>query len=346
MTPLATQLKAEIEASGPISVERYMTACAAHYYATRDPFGDGGDFTTAPEISQMFGELIGAWLADIWQRAGSPERVNLVELGPGRGTLMADLLRAAATLPPFANALSVHFVETSPILRASQSRLVPDATFHDDLAGVTGGVPMLLVANEFFDALPIAQWVGTNDGWKTRVVNCQDDAFVFEDGDTAAIAPPCTVGAIVEHSPAAARIVKSIGERLAKDGGAALIIDYGYAEPATTETLQALAGHKPVHPLDTPGEADLTAHVNFTALATAARAGGAEPSKLTSQGAFLAALGITQRAEMLSRNIDPAKRHLVTSAMRRLIAPQAMGELFKVMALRSPDWPEPAGIAT
>jgi NADH dehydrogenase [ubiquinone] 1 alpha subcomplex assembly factor 7 len=344
VTPLGRQLAAEIAASGPITVERYMAACVQAYYASRDPFGGGGDFITAPEISQMFGELIGAWLADLWLRAGSPP-VRLVELGPGRGTLMADALRAANHAPGFGESAEVHFVETSPALRAAQSERVPQANWHERLEDVPADRPLLLVANEFFDALPVRQYVRSGGGWRERRVEIAGPAFRFAEGDPLPLDIEAEDGAILEKSPARAALAAEIGARLAARGGAALIVDYGYAGPATGDTLQALARHQPADLLAAPGEADLTAHVDFGALAEAARAAGALASPLVSQGRFLAALGIAQRAETLQRGLDPEARPMVAAQMRRLVSPQAMGELFKVLALSSCRWPIPAGFA-
>lgn len=335
MTPLGRKLAAEIAERGPIGVDRYMEACVAAYYAGRDPFGRGGDFTTAPEISQMFGEIIGLWMADLWDRAGRPARVNLVELGPGRGTLMADLLRAARALPAFADAIRVHFVETSPALRAAQAQRVPTAEWHNDLAEVPHGAPLLVVANEFFDALPIRQEVRIDNEWHERRVDASGDTFVFTpEGD-----------AIRETAPARAEYASALAARIAAEGGAALIIDYGYEGPAEGDSLQAMAAHAAADPLAAPGEHDLTAHVDFTALAEAARAAGAHVSPLALQGPFLLALGIEARAERLSRGLDPEARHAIAGAMRRLTLPQTMGSLFKVLAFTHKDWPQPAGFS-
>jgi NADH dehydrogenase [ubiquinone] 1 alpha subcomplex assembly factor 7 len=333
MTPLGRRLAAEIEERGPIGVDRYMAECVVAYYAGRDPFGRGGDFTTAPEISQMFGEIIGLWMADLWDRAGRPARVNLVELGPGRGTLMADLLRAARALPAFAGAIRVHFVETSRVLRAAQVERVPTAVWHDDLAEVPRDAPLLVVANEFFDALPIRQEVRVDSEWQERRVGVSGDAFAFTPEGSA----------IRETAPARAEYAGALADRIAADGGAALLIDYGYEGPAEGDSLQALAAHAAADPLAAPGEHDLTAHVDFTALAEAARAAGARVSPLALQGPFLLALGIEARAERLSRGLDPEARHAIAGAMRRLTLPQAMGSLFKVLAFTHKGWPEPAG---
>lgn len=333
MTRLGRRLAAEIAEHGPIGVDRYMAECVAAYYAGRDPFGRGGDFTTAPEISQMFGEIIGLWMADLWDRAGRPRRVNLVELGPGRGMLMADLLRAARALPAFAEAIRVHFVETSPTLRAAQAERVPGATWHDDLGAVPRGAPLLIVANEFFDALPVRQEVRMDGEWRERQVGLARDTLTFMPAGDA----------IRETSPARADYAAALAARIAADGGAALVVDYGYEGPAEGDSLQALAAHAAADPLAAPGEHDLTAHVDFAALAEAARDAGTRVSPLALQGPFLLALGIEARAERLSHGLDPEARHAIAGAMRRLTLPQAMGSLFKVLVFTHKDWPEPAG---
>jgi SAM-dependent MidA family methyltransferase len=312
------------------------------YYITRDPLGAAGDFTTAPEISQMFGELIGAWAADLWQRAGAPP-ARLVELGPGRGTLMADLLRATVRVPGFAG-LPVHFVETSPVLRACQAARVPHARWHDALADVPDDRPLLLVANEFFDALPVRQFVRTQSGWRERVVVHDGHRFVPATGAIpvdALVAPGlrnACEGSIVEASPASTAIAAEIGARLRSRGGAALVIDYGYVGPAVGDTLQALKAHAFADPFATPGEADLTAHIDFAALAAASGVPAFGP---VGQDVFLTALGLRERAAALrARAADQAA---IDAAATRLT--ETMGTVFKAMALTGPAWPQPAGFA-
>ena len=314
-----------------------MAAANAHYYATRDPLGAAGDFTTAPEISQMFGELIGLWAADLWQRAGSPD-VYWVELGPGRGTLTADALRAAARAgfaPP------IHFVETSPTLRAEQASRVPNATWHDDVEELPTDRSLLIVANEFFDALPIRQLVRGRTGWHERLVACQDTLFLPIAGKPVpesiipphlAAAPP---GSVIETSPASVGIMRVLAARVVAQGGALLAIDYGYEGPAVGDTLQAVRGHAFTNPFEEPGERDLTAHVDFATLGLVGTASGARVSSPVEQGAFLRALGIDARAAALGPAVAPDRDRLVV----------AMGTLFKVLAMRHPDWPEPAGFA-
>ena len=309
-------------------VEAWMAACNDYYYATRDPLGASGDFTTAPEISQMYGEMIGAALADAWARAGRPEGVRYAELGPGRGTLAADALRVmrAAGCDP----ARVEFVETSPVLRAAQAAAVPGCVHHDSIDGLGAeGGPLLLVASEFFDALPVRQFV---DG-KERHVDWIGGHFCF-DRD----------GTVVENSPAREEAAAAVARLLVVKGGVAIVIDYGHGqEGATGDTLQAVAGHAHALPLERPGEQDLTAHVDFAALARVAGEAGAQASRLASQGSWLETLGIGARAMALAAR-NPERTEELAAARRRLCDEQAMGTLFKVMALAAPGWPIPAGL--
>jgi NADH dehydrogenase [ubiquinone] 1 alpha subcomplex assembly factor 7 len=323
MTPLARALAERIRSDGPLSIEAYMEACNAYYYATRDPLGASGDFTTAPEIHQMFGELIGAALADVWTRAGNPADALFAELGPGRGTLANDALRVLRRAG-FDGA--PHLVETSPALREAQAKLLPEAVFHDELASLPAA-PLLLVANEFFDALPVQQWV---DGRQRHVILVAGGLAFDRDG------------AIIERAPAREELADQLGERLAANGGAAIIIDYGYSAGEQGDTLQAVRAHRFSYVLDHPGEQDLTAHVDFAALAAAAKRGGAEASRVVSQGTWLEVLGIGARAMALAAK-NPQDRNRIAEARRRLCDEEQMGRLFKVMALRSPGWPDVAG---
>jgi SAM-dependent MidA family methyltransferase len=343
---LAERLARAITLAGPMPLSQFMGAANAHYYATRDPLGSRGDFTTAPEISQMFGELIGLWLADLWDRAGRPA-ARYVELGPGRGTLAADALRAMAKagLEP-----GVDLVETSPILRAAQATRVPHAEWHLDLVGLPEDAPLLVVANEFFDALPIRQLVATGEGWRERLVACQDVLFLPIAGDRSfdMIIPRdllhAAPGSILETSPASVAILRNLAARLLAQGGAALILDYGYEGPAIGDTLQAVRGHTYANPFDTPGEADLTAHVDFATLKEAAEAEGLVVHGPVTQGAFLKALGIEARAEALAK-ASPDRAEALALDRDRLVDPEQMGDLFKVIALTAPGWPTPAGFA-
>ena len=323
MTPLERALRDRILSEGPITVEAYMDACNGYYYATRDPLGARGDFTTAPEISQMFGELVGACLADCWERAAKPDGLRYVELGPGRGTLAADALRVmlSAGVEPH-----VHFIETSPVLREAQAKAVPNASWHDDVSSVPAG-PLLVVANEFLDALPVRQFVGDAE----RKVTAAAGGLAFDrDGE------------IAEASPARDEAVSQIAMRLAADGGAALFIDHGHEKSGPGDTLQAVRDNKYAPVLDRPGEQDLTAHVDFEALAKAAGAAGAMATPIVTQGRWLERLGIEARTQALART-HPDRADDIETGRRRLCDSDEMGELFKVVAIHSPEWPAPAG---
>jgi SAM-dependent MidA family methyltransferase len=337
---LGDNLRELIALEGPITVERYMDVCLKHYYATRDPLGPAGDFTTSPEISQIFGELLGLWVLEIWQAIGRPASVNLVELGPGRGTLMADMLRAANVLPDFLTAATVHLVETSPVLREKQQANLAASgaaiTWHDSFTAVPEG-PLLLVANEFFDALPVRQFVATERGWCERLVGIEDDALIFglNAEPERSLGRPPQVGAIREAHVASTVLIRDIATRLAQHRGAALIVDYGYWGPAFGDTLQALKGHTYVDPLDEPGEADLTTHVDFAQLAHTGLAAGASIHGIETQANFLHALGIATRATRLKQRATPKQAIAIDQAVGRLTATEGrgMGELFKVLAL-------------
>ncbi|MFV3074491.1 SAM-dependent methyltransferase [Niveispirillum fermenti] len=361
--PLETLLIRRIAQAGPVGIAAFMAEALGHprhgYYITRDPLGVEGDFTTAPEISQMFGEMLGVWLADAWICQGRPNPVHLVEPGPGRGTLMADALRATARVPGFHTAIRLHLVETSPVLRRRQAAALPAFApqWHDNLADVPEG-PLLLVANEFFDALPIRQFIRTPAGWAERKVGLDAAgrlAFTVDPGPGGALLTPLhqipgiPPGAIAETCPAGMALTAEIGRRLATHGGAALIIDYGYDGPAIGDTLQAVRAHRPVPVLDAPGTADLTAHVDFTALARAAADAGAtcHPGigRSVGQGALLRALGIEARAATLAARVTPAQQDAIGAALDRLTGPDAMGRLFRAIALTGPGAPVPAGFA-
>jgi NADH dehydrogenase [ubiquinone] 1 alpha subcomplex assembly factor 7 len=325
VTPFERALRERIAAAGPITVETFMEACNAYYYATRDPLGSDGDFITAPEVSQMFGEIVGAALADCWQRAGSPANAAYAELGPGRGTLAADALRVLRSAG-FAG--EVHLVETSPVLRDAQQRAVPGARWHDHVSSLPPKA-LLLVANEFFDALPVRHHA---DGIERRVIVAAGGLAFDRDGE------------IVETSPAREQAARDLAEHLHRHGGAALIIDYGHSRSAPSDTLQAVRGHRFVPVLAQPGEQDLTAHVDFEALARAASNAGAAVTKLVAQGEWLTRLGIGARARALS-TANPERAGELEAALHRLTDPRQMGETFKVIAVHSPEWPAPTGFA-
>ncbi len=342
---LAAAFARTIAHHGPISIAQYMAEANAQYYGAKDPFGTAGDFITAPEISQMFGELIGVWLADLWARAGKPPRVLYVEAGPGRGTLACDALGVMAR---FGLRPEVHLIEASPALRGKQAALLPGAVWHDSLATLPQDVPLLFVANEFFDALPIRQLVMGPAGWRERMVAIgADGGFIPLAGDRpmdAAVplgrrnAPP---GTIIETCPAAAAIMDELSRRLAVQGGGALVIDYGYDAPRNGSSLQAVRGHARADPFDDPGNVDLTALVDFSALVGTAHA--MRCFGPVGQGAWLEAMGIAARADALIR-AAPARADDIRAARHRLTAADQMGD-FRVMALASAAWPDPAGFA-
>ena len=349
---LKSQLLERIAATGPISLADYMAEALLHptmgYYTTRDPFGSAGDFTTAPEISQMFGELLGLAIAQAWRDQGAPASFTLAELGPGRGTLMADALRATRAVPGFHDAAQIHLVEASQTLRAAQIRALQGyKVTHHDLVETLPAAPLFLIANEFFDALPIRQFQRGKTGWSERLVGAQDGALTLGLGTEAhqpALAhrlDDTAPGDVVEHCPAATPVMAEIGVRIAAHGGAALILDYGDWR-SLGDTLQAVRGHQPVDALETPGEADLTAHVDFEALARAAAP--ATHTRLTTQGVFLERLGITHRAQMLAKRLDGQALDAHIAAHRRLTHPDEMGSVFKVMGIYPAKAAPPPGM--
>ncbi|TNE28670.1 MAG: class I SAM-dependent methyltransferase [Alphaproteobacteria bacterium] len=321
----------------------------ALYYSSRDPLGEEGDFITAPEISQMFGELIGLWLADMWVRAGSPDPVHYVELGPGRGTLAQDALRTAERygLKPM-----VHFVEGSEALREVQAAAIDGVVHHDDVSSIPDDAPILLVANEFFDALPVYQLIRSAQGWYERMVGLDGEKFVFVAGDKPmdSIVPDgwrtARQGTMIETSPAAAAVMSEIADRLVAQGGAALVIDYGSLESRSDSTLQAIRKHKKVDALSFPGEADMTAHVDFEMLGKVAKRQGARVEGTEMQGDWLHALGIDTRTEALQRRAPRAQADVIARQRDRLVNQDQMGLLFKVMGLASPDWPVGVGFGS
>jgi SAM-dependent MidA family methyltransferase len=350
MTPLARLLAQRIRETGPITVADYMAECLLHpvhgYYTTRDPFGAAGDFTTAPEISQMFGELLGLALAQAWLDRGSPSPFTLAELGPGRGTLMADLLRATKAVPGFQAAARITLVEASPRLREVQAAaLSAYAPRWLDRLEDLPEAPLFLVANEFLDALPIRQFQHGPQGWHERLIGLRDDSLTFglsaplpQVPDTPAFrdAPE---GALVEDNLPARMAVAEVSTRIARHGGVAYWIDYG-GWRSQGDTLQALRQHRAADPLAHPGEADLTAHVDFEPLAALAQGFAYD-----TQGAVLTRLGIEVRAERLARNLAGPALESHLAAHRRLTHPEEMGSLFKVLAVTSAGAPQPPGFA-
>lgn len=352
MTALAGILAARIAAAGPITLADYMAECLLHpvhgYYTTRPPFGAEGDFITAPEISQMFGELLGLCLAQYWLDLGRPSPFTLAELGPGRGTLMADVLRATRGVPGFHDAARVVLVEASPRLRQVQRAALGShpVEWADGVASLPDA-PLFLIANEFFDALPIRQFARAGDGWAETMVGLEGSRL------TLGRAPPAPLvllahrladtreGDVVEVCPAAAPVMAEIATRIARCGGLALVVDYG-GWTSRGDTFQALRGHAFADPLAAPGEADLTAHVDFEALALAASPAA---TRYTTQGALLARLGIAPRADRLAAGLSGPALAAHRAAARRLTDPQEMGELFKVLAVFPPAAPPPPGFA-
>lgn len=330
-----------IRETGPISLAHFMAESNAHYYTTRDPLGEEGDFITAPEVSQMFGELIGLWFADLWVRMGSRKRIHYVELGPGRGTLTKDALRTAAR---YEFDPQIHFVETSPELRKLQLEAFPNATHHHDLSTLPEDAPLLIIANEFFDALPVHQLVRSAQGWHERMIGLDGDDLVFVAGDKPmdAIVPPswksAPQGTMIETSAAASAVMAEIAQRLKEQGGAALIIDYGPFELRAGSTLQALRAHEKVDPLKHPGEADLTTHVDFELLKHVAEVNGADVMGLTMQGDWLRNMGIEIRHEALVRK-NPEEEAKLKRQFSRLVDDGQMGALFKVLGICGRRWP-------
>lgn len=351
MSSLENIILAQIRRFGPMSVADYMTLCLLHpehgYYIRRDPLGAGGDFTTAPEISQLFGEMIGLFLGQCWMDQEKPERFILAEPGPGHGTLMADILRVTKAIPGFHEAAEVYLIEASPTLTKIQEQTLSGYSVHwakriEDLPDL----PIFLVANEFFDALPIRQYIRSKDGWQEQMIGEKDGRLVF--GLAAPLPvealedrmPDVQEGRVVETCAPALGLVETITRQISRKGGVALVLDYG-DDTSTGDTLQAVQRHRKVDPLESPGEADLTAHVDFAALARSAR--DVSVTKLTAQGVFLERLGITARAQALAAGLSGEKLESHIAAHRRLTHPEEMGTLFKAIAFYHLEAPLPPG---
>lgn len=348
MTRLKDRIAELIATAGPIPVSDYMALCLfdpeAGYYTTRDPFGAAGDFITAPEVSQMFGELVAVWVYEAWRAVGSPVPITLAEIGPGRGTLMKDMLRALKRLDPaLVGAATTALIEASPRLRQVQKEILNDASgaieWHETVASLPAA-PLLIVGNELFDAVPIRQFVRTADGWRERMVGLDAKGGLgFYAGAASldpSLLPPgadvATVGAIVEIAPARSALMQTIADHIAAHGGAGLFFDYGHLQPAVGDTLQAMRRHEYEDVLASPGNADLTAHVDFAALAASTRTSGLR-ADFTTQGSFLLGMGLLERAGRLGADADEATRERLSSEVERLAGPRAMGDLFKVLAV-------------
>ena len=347
---LKAKLKALILQQGPMTVAQYMSQCLHDpehgYYATRPRLGADGDFITAPLVSQMFGELIGLWCAETWERMGRPPRVILAEVGPGDGALMSDALRALKLAPDFLKAADLWLVETSAPLRQRQAESLAAAALEPRWAvaldELPSELPLILVANEVLDCLPARQFVRMDDGWAERMVGLDDGGeleFGLARRPLDRSLPEAEPGGVAEISSAQETFAAEIGRRLVCQGGAALLIDYGRAEPGIGDTFQALKSHEKVSPLEDPGEADLTVHADFPAVIAAARTAGTE-AKLLTQGAFLTRLGIVQRAEAL-RRARPDRAPVLARQLERLIGEDHMGELFKVACIHAPGLAAP-----
>ena len=343
MTPLERIIRKMIAADGPMALDRYMELCLGHpqygYYMTRDPLGAAGDFTTAPEISQVFGELIGVWVAQVWHDMGSPAVFSLVELGPGRGTLMKDLLRATAKVPGLHAAIAVHLVETSPVLRSLQKTSLGHATWHESVASLPAQ-PSIIVANEFFDALPVKQYQKKGGKISEIRIGIENGQLAFGLAATTKDVPMLADG-VFELALQRSEIAISLGHLLSSQGGAALVIDYGHRKSAMGDTVQAMKDHDYCGVLDSPGDADITSHVDFQQLAKAFRAANCGVAPVLTQGEFLLGLGLAIRAETLTRSLAATERDKFSSGIKRLADDTEMGQLFKVMAVTGPGQPVP-----
>lgn len=350
MSALTAFIRELIKAEGPISVAQFMQIALQHpehgYYVKGDPLGAGGDFITAPEISQMFGEMIGLWGAEMWRHMGKPSPFALLELGPGRGTLMQDVLRATAKIPGFHEAMQIFLIESNETFREKQIENLKThkPSYVDDPCALPQ-MPLIAVANEFFDALPIHQYVKTEGGWRERRVDWNGEAFVFVVGKGEVSLPLPDDLSFYEVSPESIALMQGIAEAVVQRGGGAIIVDYGYAQKGGQDSLQAVSGHAFANPLDRPGENDITAHVDFKALKTVAERQGARTTSIATQGDFLRAMGVEIRAMQLKMKATPEQAHHIDLALQRLTDSAQMGTLFKVMALTREDITEMPGFS-
>ncbi len=353
-TALEEIIKQTIRDTGPMNLAHYMALCLGHpthgYYMTRDPFGEKGDFTTAPEISQMFGELIGAWIADSWVKMGTPKKFILLECGPGRGTLMMDAMRATQNVDGFHEAVQIHLLEMSPVLRSLQAERLSqyDATWHDDLSTLPTDYPIIVIGNEFLDALPVRQLTWCETGWKEKTVNIdKNDTLCLYDVEAKnevieALTPfliPPQVGEQVEVSLEQQRLLNDLINIVLKQGGILLFVDYGFVHNVAGDTIQAVKNHSYCDLLETPGEADITAHVNFSEISQIAMKKNMMVHGPVSQGEYLKRLGISIREGLLKENATKLQQRDIEAAVKRLIGEDTknneMGKLFKVIAFSS-----------
>ena len=348
MSKLEDHIRELIRAKGPLSIANYMEVCPElGYYTGRDPLGRKGDFITAPEVSQMFGELLGLFMADYWLSLGGPKPFHFIELGPGRGTLMADALRAIKIVPGMAESVHIHFLEVSPALIKMQKKAVPEANWVESMDDIPFGASFIF-ANEFFDCLPIRQFVMTEDGWAERVVDLEDDTLVFALSEKALpsnLPMNAKAGDIHEICPQAAYWIDAIASRINTSGGLGLVVDYGYSKAGFGDTFQAISSHKFTDVLENPGNADLTAHVDFPDLKARAEVAGLKVLGPITQGEFLQNIGIEHRAGQLLKGASKKQEKEILAAVERLVMDSEMGDLFKVLVLIKQGQPEPAGIA-
>ena len=361
MNKFEEYLRSHIAHHGPVDIGEFMGMAMGHpqygYYATRDPFGQGGDFITSPEISQMFGELWGMWLADVWMKMGSPSRVYLVECGPGRGTLMSDILRVAKQVPNFYEALKVYLVEISPVLKSMQAQVLRGHEVHwlEGLSELPDDGPVFVIGNELLDALPMRQFLKTEHGWGERVVSYDEDksAFVYGYKEASSdflqfVKAKAQHNDLVEFSPARSMFWQQVCERVRAQGGAALFADYGYYQAGAGDSLQAVKGHEFVNVLQDVGDSDLSSHVDFGALVNVSVEAGVRVAEPTEQRDFLQMLGILNRAHALKKNATDVQKQEIEQAVERLIGVGqfGLGKLFKVIAVCSDDAIELCGFSS
>lgn len=351
MSTLIEHIENLIQENGPISIAHYMELCLTHpelgYYTGRDPLGREGDFITAPETSQMFGELVGLFMADYWLGLGSPKPFHFIELGPGRGTLMADALRAIKIIPGMVESIHVHFLEVSPALKEKQKKAVPEATWHETLDDIPYGCSFI-IANEFFDCLPIRQFIMTDSGWAERMVGLEGEnlAITLSEKNLPSNLPmTAEIGNILEVCPQAGYWMDAIASKLNVGGGMGLVIDYGYNRPGFGDTFQAIQKHKYVDVLENPGGCDLTAHVNFTDLKTRGQNADLDVFGPITQAEFLQMVGLEHRAGQLLKGANKKQEAEILAGVKRLVDEEEMGTLFKVLAMVKKDYPPPAGMA-